>query len=121
MRGVITKSWVFTSAQTDTSLETVGGTNRMAVTYAAITCANSNAADVSVRIGFAATTLPAESTSGATGMFFEHGGVAHGGGALAANGGEMIAVGDLGIPPRFTCSAPTGGSVRLVMSWTLLE
>jgi hypothetical protein len=121
MMGVITKSWVFTAAQTNTSLETVGGSVRMAVTYACVTCANSNTGDVSARIGFAATTLPAESATGADGMFFEHGGIAHGGGALAANGGEMIAVGDAGIPPRFTCSAPTGGSVRLVMSWRILE
>jgi hypothetical protein len=121
MMGVITKSWVFTTAQTDTPLETVGGSVRMAVTYASVTCANSNTNDVLARIGFAATTLPAESTTGADGMFFEHGGIAKGGGALAANGGEMIAVGDYGVPPRFTCSSPAGGSVRVVMSWRLLE
>lgn len=121
MTGVVTKSWVWTTAQTDLSLETVGGTNKMALVYASVTCANSNTGDVSVRIGFAATTLPAVSESGASGMFFEHGGVARGGGAVASNGGEVIAVGEYGIPPRLTCSAPTGGSLRLVMSWRLLD
>lgn len=121
MTGVTTKSWVWTTAQTDRSLETVGGTNRMALVYAAVTCANSNTGDVSVRIGFGTTTLPATTETGTEGMFFEHGGVAPGGGALAANGGELIAVGEYGIPPRLTCSAPTGGSLRLVMSWRLLD
>ena len=121
MTGVITKSWVFTTAQTDLSLETVGGTNQLGIVYAAVTCANSNTGDVSVRIGFAATTLPAVSGTGAAGMFFEHGGVAPGGGAVASNGGSLIAVGDYGIPPRLTCSDPDGGSLRLVMSWRVLD
>jgi hypothetical protein len=121
MTGAVTKSWKFTTAQTNAALETVGGSNRMAVIYASVTCANSNTADVSVRIGFAAATLPAESSAGADAMFFEHGGIAKGGGAIAANGGAALAVSDFGVGPRLTCSVPTGGDIRVVMAWRVLE
>jgi hypothetical protein len=113
-------TWSFATAQTDALLITVGATQRLAVLSVKATCANSNTGDVSVRLGFATATLPTltvDSLTGATGEFFSHGGIAHGGGAVDSDG----ALGGLGEDLRLTCSAATGGSLRLSVKYRMLE
>lgn len=115
-----TQTWSFATAQTDALLITVGATQRLAVLSAKATCANSNTGDVSVRLGFAAATLPTltvDSLTGAVGEFFSHGGIAPGGGAVDAEG----ALGAEGEDLRLTCSAATGGSVRITVKYRFLE
>lgn len=115
-----TKAWVFVTAQTDFKIEDVDSTHRMVVTYAQVTCSNSNTGDVAVRVGFATATLPTVTNDSATGMvgvFMTHPGIAHGGGMVVANGGAPIAAGAADEDLRITCSAATGGSVRLVVTY----
>lgn len=122
MRGGVTYEWVFTAAQTDLSLLTVTAPLQGVCTYVDVSCANSNSVDVAVRIGFAATALTAVTNNSATGipgMVFSHGGIARGGGMVKANSGEAITVGASGDDLLLTCSAPTGGSLRIIA--TLLE
>jgi hypothetical protein len=120
------REWVFTAAQTDALLLTVGSTEKAIVTYVNATCANSNSVDVAVRIGFASgSTLPSitnNDLTGNAGVFFSHGAIARGGGAVAgpAAHGGALAVGALGEDIRITCSAPTGGSLRIVMQYRIL-
>lgn len=126
MMGVITKSWVFTDAQTDFALTIpeLDGTHRIGIVWAKAKCANSNTVDVSVRAGLAATTLPAvsnNSATGADGMFFEDGGLPPGGGETNANGGSLLAVGGYNVGPRLTCSVATGGSLRIILAYVILE
>lgn len=116
----ITKEWVFTAAQTNLVLETFDANHRAVVTYAQATCSNGNAGDVSLRVGFAASTLPTitnDSATGGTGVFMSHAGIAKGGGMVVANGGEPIATGALGDELLVTCSAATGGALRLVITF----
>lgn len=113
-------TWSFATAQTDAKLIDVGATQRLAVLTAKATCAHSNTGDVSVRLGFATATLPTltvDSLTGATGEFFSHGGIAPGGGAVDSDG----ALGGLGEDLRLTCSAATGGSLRVSVKYRLLE
>jgi len=120
MRPAITKEWSFTTAQTDFELEDVPSTASMVVWYCQVTCSNSNSGDVSVRIGLATATLPTvtdNSATGGTGMVLSHGGIAPGGGAIASNGGSPITTGAADADLRLTCSAATGGSLRLVISY----
>jgi hypothetical protein len=122
MRGGITYEWVFTAAQTNLALFTVTAPNVGSCTYVDVTCANSNSVDVAVRLGFASTALPAitnDSAAGIPGMVFSHGGIARGGGAVKANSGEAIATGAVGDDFLLTCTAPTGGSLRIIA--TILE
>jgi hypothetical protein len=116
----ISRTWSFATAQTDAKLIDVGATQRLAVLSAKATCANSNTGDVSVRLGFATATLPTltvDSLTGSTGEFFSHGGIAHGSGAVDAEG----ALGGLDEDLRLTCSAATGGSVRITVKFRMLE
>jgi len=119
-----TKEWVFTAAQTDFALETLSSTQRMVIKYGQATCSNSNSGDVSLRVGFATTTMPTisnDSATGATGVFMSHPGIAKGGGMVVSNGGAPIATGAVSEDLRITCSAATGGSVRLVLTFWIEE
>lgn len=116
----ITKEWVFVTAQTDLAIVTFGADHRGVVTYAQATCSNSNTGDVSLRLGFAAATLPTitnDSATGGTGVFLSHPGIASGGGAVAANGGAPLATGANDEDIRITCSAATGGALRVVLTY----
>lgn len=118
---VITREWVFTTAQTNVALLTAGATEKIMAVYAKATCANSNTGDVSIRVGFAAATLPATSdTTGVSGVFMSHGGIGPGGGEVSSMGGAILAIGELGEDLRITCSEATGGSLRLVVAYRLL-
>jgi hypothetical protein len=130
MQAVETYEWVFTNAQTNLLLlnesggSLVGASQRMAITYVELVCANSNVVDVAARIGFAATTLPTitdNSPNGQRGVFTSHPAIAKGGGKVNANGGATLALGDVGIAPRITITVSTGGATRLIMSFMLLD
>lgn len=116
----ITKEWVFVTAQTDLAIVTLGAADRGTVVYAQATCSNSNTGDVSLRVGFAAATLPTitnDSATGGAGVFMSHPGIAKGGGMVVSNGGAPIATGAVGEDIRLTCSAATGGAVRVVLAY----
>lgn len=120
MTPTTTKEWTFTAAQTDFALETLTSTQRMKIMYGQATCSNSNTGDVSLRVGFGATTLATstnDSATGAAGVFMSHPGIAKGGGMVVSNGGAPIAVSTPGDDLRITCSAAAGGSIRLVLTF----
>jgi hypothetical protein len=116
----ITKEWMFDTAQTDFKLEDVATGFEMIVSYCQVTVANGVTNDVAIRIGMATATLPAETVNSATGnlnMVLSHPGIAPGGGAVVTNGGAPIAKGEDGADLRMTCSEPTGGQVRVIVSF----
>jgi hypothetical protein len=52
-------------------------------------------------------------------MVLSHGGIAPGGGAVVTNGGAPITIGAADADLRITCSVPTGGDVRVVVSYRM--
>lgn len=121
-KGGTTREWVFTAAETDLELIAFAAPLQGVVMYVDVTAANSNTGDVSCRLGFHATALPAVSDStGVDDMVFSHGGIAKGGGAVKSNGGEPITTGAAGASLLWTCSAPTGGSIRLLVSFRSID
>lgn len=115
-----TKEWVFTAAQTDFAIVTIDATHKGVVTYAQATCSNSNTGDVSLRVGFATATLPTisnDSATGGAGVFMSHPGIAKGGGMVVANGGAPVTAGAADEDVRVTCSAATGGALRIVLTY----
>ena len=116
----ITKEWVFTAAQTDLAIVTLTSTQRGVIVYGQATCSNSNTADVALRVGFATATLPTisnDSATGGAGVFMSHPGIAHGGGMVVSNGGAPLAAGAADEDIRLTCSAATGGAIRVVLTY----
>ena len=72
-----------------------------------------------VRIGFGATTVPAEPATGGSvlGMVQSHPGLAAGSGIVEGDGSGAIAVGGDGEEMRITCDAPTTGQITVVVSY----
>jgi hypothetical protein len=120
-----TRAWIFTAAQTNLVLLAIAATERLLVTFAQVTAANSNTGDVSITLGTATTTLTiptADDPTGVSGVFLTHGGIAKGGGEVAgpAAGGGAVHVGGLDEDLRMTCSAAAGGSIRIVLKYRIL-
>lgn len=116
----ITREWVFTVAQTDAAIVSIDATHRGQIWGAVATCSNSNTIDVSVRVGFATATLPTisnDSLTGSVGVPITHPGIARGGGMVWPGGGQPIAVGAPDEDIRVTCTAATGGAIRLVLTY----
>jgi hypothetical protein len=120
---IITEEFVFTDAdgaQTNFALVTVGATDKIAVTMIDAVCDNANSVDVSVRIGFAAATLSAVSTSGVEGIILSHGGIAPGSGIIRGNGSGTVGVGADGEDLRITSEDPVGGRLCVTVSYYIL-
>jgi len=114
------KESVFTTAQTDVALETIGASNKIVITRASITLDVDTTVTVSYRLGFGATTLPATGT-GVAGIVSSHPGLAAGSGQTEGNGGGILAIGADGEDLRFTCDVPTTGAIRVVVSGFIIE
>lgn len=120
----VTQRWVFVTAQTNVKLVDVGATQRATILFAKAVCSNSNAGDVSVEVGLATATLPTitnDSLTGGGGVFLSHPGIAKGGGEVNANSGQPIAVGAVDEDIRLTCSAASGGALRVIIQYRLME
>lgn len=117
-----TGEWAFRTAQTDLSLVTVGATERLDVSYAQVTCTNSDLSDVPVRIGIATATLPTLTPDTGTvniGMVLSHPGIVPGSPAIAGNGFAVIARGEPGADLRITCGNPTWGELRVIVQYRI--
>lgn len=109
-------------AQTDASMVgTISAGTKVAVTAIAVTADKANTADVSVKVGFGATTIAADSSTGANGIILDHPGIAAGSGVVIGNGGGILGVGGDGEELRLTCEDPVGGSVAVTFSFFTIE
>jgi hypothetical protein len=130
MKEIHNRSWIFDAAQTDKALLHSDGSalmasdEKMAITYCKAVCARSNTVNVSVMVAFAASTIPTitvNSSNGQPDFALNHGGIAPGGGEVNGTGEAAIATGAAGVGPRLTCSVPTGGDLRIILSYILLD
>jgi len=121
---IVTKEFTFMDAdgaQSNQALISVGSGNKIAVTMIDATCDNANTVDVGVRIGFAAATLGAVSTSGVSGIVLSHPGIASGSGIVRGNGSAVIGLGGDGEDLRITSEDPTGGNLRITVSYFIIS
>lgn len=120
----VTREWSFATLQADALLIAVAANQHLEVYYCQVTAANSNSGDVSCRIGCATATLPTltnDSLTGGDGMVLSHGGIAKGGGAVVTNGGAPVTIGLADQDLRISCSAATGGSIRVVVQFRIVS
>lgn len=106
----------YDAAQTDTAIVTVGAGAKIAVTRLTVCADNANTADVSVVIGFAAANTPTT-----TGVVGAHPGIDAGSGFTFGNGGGILGVGADGEDLRITSSAPTDGSIDVIVTYFTIE
>jgi len=112
-----------TGAQTDAAISpgAISAGTKIVVTRLTVTCSNANSVNVAVKLGFGASTIPADSTTGAAGVLADHEGVPPGGGFTIGDGSGMLGVGGDGEELRLTCDAPTGGFVIVSYSYYTIE
>ena len=112
-----------TGAQTDAAViaGTIATGTKVAVTAITVTCSKANTVNVAVKIGFGTANVPADSTTGASGVLLDHDGIAPGSGVSVGNGAGILGVGGDGEEVRLTCDDPVGGSVIVTMSYFTIE
>lgn len=111
-----------TGAQTDASIAgTINSGTKVVVTALAAVCDKANTVDVAVKVGFGASTIPADSATGANGILMDHKGIAAGSGVVLGNGSGILGVGADGEELRLTCEDPVGGGVSITFSYFTIE
>jgi hypothetical protein len=112
-----------TGAQTDAAIApgTIGAGTKIVVTRITVTCSNANTVNVAVKLGFGATTIAADSTTGATGVLVDHEGVPPGGGFTIGDGSGILGIGGDGEELRLTCDDPVTGFVIVSYSYYTIE
>jgi hypothetical protein len=121
--GVITRTAYIsaaTGAQTDASIVgTIATGTRVVVTAIMVTVdsATTAAGGVAVKLGFGASTLPADAAGGANGILLDHKGIAAGSGIVIGDGSGILGIGADGEELRLTCEAPTGGGLSVTISY----
>lgn len=111
-----------TGAQTDASIAgTISAGTKVAVTMIAVTCDAGNTGAVACKLGFGASTIPADSTTGANGVLLDHEGISPGSGIVVGNGSAVIGIGADGEELRLTCEDPVGGFIIVTFSYFTIE
>ena len=113
-----------TGAQTDASIVgTIAAGTKVAVTSVAVTVDSATTATggVAVKLGFGATTIPADSSTGANGILLDHKGIAAGSGMVLGSGAGLLGIGADGEELRLTCEDPVGGGLSVMFSYYTIE
>lgn len=112
------------NAQTDASMVgTINAGTKIVLTQLSVMVdsATTNTGGVLVKIGFGATTIPADSSTGANGIVACHNGIAAGSGFTIGDGSGIIAIGGDGEELRLTCEDPTSGNICISFSYYTIE
>lgn len=113
---VITLEAAYTGAQTDTAIVTISTGLKIVVTQIQLITDNANTAFPQVRVGFGTANTPTT-----TGVVLTHPGAAAGGGISRGDGSGTLGVGADNEDLRITCGAPTGGSLRILVTYFTVE
>lgn len=112
---IISAEYITTTSQTDDNiLPAISSGTIYVITFIAVIASADNTVNTSVRIGFGATGVPAQGSSGAdavSGVIISHPNIPPGSGVTKGNGGGIIGIGGDGFELRITNSAPTNGSL----------
>jgi hypothetical protein len=108
----------YTVVKTDEAVITAGATEFIVVTQIAVVVGNDNTGDVSFRIGFGATVVPAY---GNAGILISHPNCPAGGGVSRGIGGDnVIGSGLPGEDLRITCSEPSA-AIDLEITYGIVD
>jgi hypothetical protein len=113
---ILTLEAEYTAAQTNAALITASSGQKIAVTQIQALCDRANTVDVGLRIGFGTTTTPTT-----TGVVCTHPGIAAGSGVSRGDGSGILGVGADGDDLRITSEVPTGGALRVLVSYYIIE
>lgn len=113
---IVTIEVATTGAQTDVAIVTVSTGTKIVVTQCQAITDNANTAFPQLRVGFGTANTPTT-----TGVVLTHPGLPAGGGVSRGDGSGIIGIGADNEDLRYTCGAPTGGSLRILTSYFTIE
>ena len=112
---IVTLEVAYTAAQTDAAIVTVGSTDLIVVTQIQALTDEATTVGVGFRVGFGATTTPTT-----TGVVLTHPGLVPGSGVSRGDGGGVLGAGVDGEDLRITSEVPTGGSLRVLVTYYIV-
>ena len=121
---IVSREYRATGAQTnDAIIDSVSVGTIIVITAIDVTADNANSVDVGVRIGFGTSTVPSEPSNGASvdGMVLSHPGIPPGSGKVKGTGAGVVGMGGSGEELRITNEVPTGGSIKVEVSFYTIE
>ena len=113
---IVTVEAAYTGAQTNVAIVTVAAGLKLVVTQIQATCDESNTVGVGLRVGFATATTPTT-----TGVVLTHPGMVPGSILSRGDGSGILGVGADDEDLRITSEVPTGGSLRILVSYYTIE
>jgi len=113
---IVSTEYATTLVSTDVAVVTVGAGAKVIVTQAQVVAANANTTFPQVRVGFGTANTPTT-----TGVILSHPGVPAGGGISRGDGSGIIGIGADNEDLRITNDVPTGGSIRVLVSYYTIE
>lgn len=120
---IITSSIRLTGSSTDAAViaGTIASGTKVVVTRLTVNVSNATTVNIGCKIGFGASTLPADSTTGAAGVLVDSDGFPPGGGVNIGDGSGIIGIGADGEEIRITNDAPTSGALHVTCSYYTIE
>ena len=107
----------YTAAQTDTLIITASATQQVAITEITVVVDEAvTVTGVGFRIGHGTPGTPT-----AAGVVLSHAGLMPGQSVSRGTGAGVLAVGDFNEDLRITCENPVGGSLRVIVSYFIVE
>jgi len=113
---IITLEYLNTGSGTDVAIITAGSGAKIVVTQIQVITDNANTAFPQFRAGFGIANTPTT-----TGVVLTHPGLPAGGGVSRGDGSGILGMGADGEDLRATHGAPTGGSLRVLVSYYTIE
>lgn len=117
--------YITTGAQTnDNILPVISAGTIYVIVGITVAASKDNTVNTSVRIGFGASAVPTQGSSGAdavTKVVLSHPGLAPGSGMIKGNGAGIVGIGGDGEELRITNSAPTTGSIVVQVDYYTIE
>ena len=112
---VVTTRVNYTTAQSDTQIVVVGPADKIVVTRCSVLVDNACSVDVGARVGLGSGVTPT-----GDGVVLSHPGIAPGSGVVEGCGSGLLGVGGMGEDLRITSEVPTGGSIDVVVSYSVV-
>lgn len=113
---IVTLEAEYTAAQTNTAIVTVSTGTIIVVTQIQATVDEATTVGVGLRVGFATATTPTT-----TGVVVTHPGMVPGSGISRGDGGGILGIGADNEDLRITSDVPTGGALRILVSYYTIE
>ncbi len=117
---LISREYMTTAVQTvDPIIDSISAGSQIVIVGIEVTVSAATSVTPAVRIGFGASAVPTEPTSGNTvdEMVLSHPGIAAGSGVVKGYGGGIVAVGADAAELRIANDVPTGGQITVIVSY----